>query len=111
MSNQVKFLEPIEVLEKIRNGSAYVVDVREPHEYAQAHIKNVPLMSMSQFDPKEIKPAKNQLLILHCRSGQRCGIVSEQLIASGYKGSIYRMSGGLLAWEKAGLPLEINLTN
>jgi rhodanese-related sulfurtransferase len=111
MSNQVKFLEPIEVLKKIRTGSAYVVDIREPHEHAQSHIKNVPLMSLSKFNPKEIKPAENQLLILHCRSGHRCGIVSDQLIASGYKGLIYRMSGGLLAWEKAGLPLETNITN
>ena len=106
MTQQVQFLEPAEVLEKLNDGTAYVIDVREPDEYAVAHIAGVPLMALSQFDPSAVAPPENKTLIIHCRSGRRCGLASEQLIAAGYKGKIFRMSGGLLAWTAAGLPVE-----
>jgi rhodanese-related sulfurtransferase len=106
MTQQVKFLEPAEVMAKLDDGTAYIVDVREPHEYAEAHIAGVTPMPLSQFDPDAISPPENTTLILQCRSGQRCGMASEQLIGAGYEGEIHRMAGGLLAWTAAGLPVE-----
>lgn len=106
MTQQVQFLEPAEVLEKINDGTAYVIDVREPDEYAEAHIAGVPLMALSQFDPGTVSPPENKTLIFHCRSGRRCGMAAEQLVAAGYEGEIFRMAGGLLAWTAAGLPVE-----
>ena len=106
MRQPVTFLEPAEVLEKLEEGTAYIVDVREPHEYTEAHIVGVTLMPLSQFDPKAITPPENKTLIFQCRSGQRCGVASERLIAAGYEGEIHRMAGGLLAWLAAGLPVE-----
>lgn len=106
MTQQVKFLEPAAVRAKLDDGTAYVIDVREPNEYAEAHIAGVPLMPLSQFDPSAVSPPEDKMLIIHCRSGRRCGIATEQLIAAGYKGEIHRMAGGLLAWTAAGLPVE-----
>lgn len=106
MTQQVTFLEPAEVLAKLNDGTAYVIDVREPNEYAEAHIAGVPLMPLSKFDPSAVSPPENKTLIIHCRSGRRCGLASEQLIAAGYTGTFYRMAGGLLAWTAAGLPVE-----
>ncbi len=106
MMQQVKFLEPTEVLAKLNDGTAYIIDVREPHEYSEMHIAGVTPMPMSQFDPSAVSPPENKTLIFQCRSGQRCGMASEQLIDAGYEGEIYRMAGGLLAWTAAGLPVE-----
>jgi len=106
MTQQVKFFEPAEVFAKLNDGTAYVIDVREPDEYAEAHIAGVPLMALSQFNPSAVSPPENKTLIIHCRSGRRCGLATEQLIAAGYKGEIHRMTGGLLAWTAAGLPVE-----
>jgi rhodanese-related sulfurtransferase len=106
MTQPVSFLEPAEVLEKLEEGTAYIVDVREPHEYTESHIAGVTLMPLSQFDPSTISPPENKTLIFQCRSGQRCGVASERLIAAGYEGEIHRMAGGLLAWLAAGLPVE-----
>lgn len=111
MTAQVAFLEPAEVRQKLEDGTAYLVDVREPHEYAQAHIAGATLMPLSQFDPSAIAPPENRTLIFHCRSGQRCGMASERLIAAGYDGEFYRMAGGLLAWSAAGLPVESGESN
>ncbi len=106
MTQPVTFLEPAEVLEKLEKGTAYLVDVREPHEFAEAHIAGATLMPLSQFDPSAISPPENKTLIFQCRSGQRCGVASERLIAAGYEGVIYRMAGGLLAWTAAGFPVD-----
>ena len=91
MINQVSFLEPIEVQELMDKNLAYVIDVREPKEYAQVHISGVSLMALSMFNPSDVLPPNNKLLVLHCRSGLRCGLASEQLITAGYKDKIYRM--------------------
>ncbi len=106
MTQQVKFLEPSEVLAKLNDGTAYIVDVREPNEYAEAHIAGVTQMPLSQFDPSAVATPENNTLIFQCRSGQRCGMAADRLIAAGYEGEIYRMAGGLLAWIDAGLPVE-----
>lgn len=108
MTEQVKFLEPAEVMEKIKAGTAYVIDVREANEYAESHIAGVPLMALSEFDPSAVQPPEDKMLIIHCRSGRRCGLATEQLIAAGYTGEVHRMTGGLLAWTAAGLPVETN---
>lgn len=42
MTQQVTFLEPAEVQAKLNDGTAYVIDVREPDEYAVAHIAGGP---------------------------------------------------------------------
>ena len=99
-------LEPAEVLAKLNDGTAYLIDVREPHEYADSHISGATHMPLSQFDPGLVATPESKTLIFQCRSGQRCGMASEQLINAGYTGEIYRIAGGLLAWTEAGLPVE-----
>lgn len=111
MTQQVMFLDPAEVLVKINDGSAYIIDVREPHEYEEAHITGVTLMPLSQFDPSTVSPPEDKTLIFHCRSGRRCGMAAERLIDAGYTGKIYRLAGGLLAWTADELPVETGASN
>lgn len=103
---QVIMLTPGEVHARIASGVAYVVDVREPHENAQMRIAGSQLVPLSQFDPAQIMPGDGQDLVLHCRIGQRCGAAAEYLLAAGYSGTIHRMSGGILEWMAADLPVE-----
>ena len=105
-SLQVVMLSASEVRNRIEHGSAYLVDVREPDEPAQIRICGAHLVPLSQFDKSQITPEDGQDLILHCRIGQRCGIAADYLIAAGYSGIIYRMSGGILDWVSADLPVE-----
>jgi len=110
MQQQIKFLEPADVQAKLADGTAYLIDVREPNEYTEAHIAGATLMPLSQFDPAAVAPPPGKTLIIHCRSGRRCGLAAEQLITSGYRGEIHRMTGGLLAWVDAGLPVQHGAT-
>lgn len=103
---QIIMLTADEVRARIADGTAYVVDVREPHENAQMRIAGAHLVPLSNFDGALVNPGDGQDLILHCRIGQRCGVAAEQLVAEGYAGTIYRMTGGILDWMSADFPVE-----
>ncbi len=103
---QVIMLTPDEVRARIADGTAYLVDVREPHENMQMRIADAHLVPLSQFNSQQITPGAAQDLVFHCRIGQRCGIAADQLLAEGYCGTIYRMAGGILEWMSADFPVE-----
>lgn len=87
-------------------GEAVVYDVRETKEYVVEHISGAKLEPLSTLDPTHIQPDSARKIVLHCRSGQRCGMAAERLALAGYAGDLYRMSGGIIAWKQAGLPVE-----
>lgn len=111
MSEQVRMVEVDTVLEWIEAGQVVVVDVRERNEYEAEHIHGAHLRPLSEFDPAQLPEIpEGKKLLLHCRSGQRCGMATARLLESGYKGEINRMAGGMMAWTAAGAPVEYGPT-
>ena len=103
---QVYFVTPEQVAEWRDNDQVVIVDVREEPEWQDAHIPGAILMPLSSFDPARIPDVNGKHLVFHCRSGQRCGMAARKAVAAGFKGSIARMAGGILAWGAAGYPWE-----
>lgn len=101
----VEFIDPATLRAWIDAGETVVIDVREPHEYAAAHIAGTTLMPLSGFDPAAVHPPAGRKLVIHCASGVRCGVAAEHLLAAGYRGRIYRLAGGIKAWYQAGNPI------
>ena len=69
----------------LRNG-ALVIDVRTAKEFQAGHLTNViniPLDQLAAKLPRQV-PDKAQVLLLHCRTGQRSGRAEAQLRAMGY---------------------------
>lgn len=107
MSEQVKMVDTATVLDWIKADSVVIVDVRERHEYEAVHIHGAELLPLSEFDPKRLPAVpEGKKLLLHCRSANRCGVAAGQLVDSGYKGEINRLTGGMNAWVAAGAPTE-----
>jgi rhodanese-related sulfurtransferase len=98
----VEFIEPETLRAWIETGEAVIVDVREPHEYAQAHIEGSMLIPLSTFDPTALPAHDGKKLVIHCASGVRCGVASQCLLASGFTGHIHRLAGGIQAWYHGG---------
>ncbi|MDA8231549.1 MAG: rhodanese-like domain-containing protein [Magnetospirillum sp.] len=88
-------------------GEAVIVDVREMNEHAVERIPGAKHVPLSAFDPSRIPaPAEGKKLVIHCRSGARCGMAAMRLVASGWDGDIYRMQGGIMGWKSVGGPVR-----
>lgn len=102
---QVTHIEPVQAQAMFRQG-APILDVREPYEYVEVHAPGSLLVPLGQLAARanEFRTFENKPIILICRSGQRSSAAAEMLVQMGFK-SVYNVQGGIIAWEKAGLPL------
>lgn len=48
---------------------------------------------------------KNAKIVLYCRSGRMSAIAAKILVGQGYT-NIWNLSGGMVAWEQAGLKID-----
>lgn len=67
--------------------SRYIIDVREPSEYASGHVDgalNIPPQELLNGSAKLISIAKDDELILYCKSGSRSNVSKNILESMGY---------------------------
>jgi adenylyltransferase/sulfurtransferase len=86
--------------EKLKNGEdIFLLDVREPHEYAAFNIKGhlIPLAELLQ---RLNEIPNNKPIVVYCRSGKRSDVAGQLLKAHGYS-DVKNLAGGLLAWQEA----------
>lgn len=85
-----------------------IVDVRQPEEWIGelGHIAGAtlhPLNALVHHIPNHLK--KDAPLLLVCRSGARSMMAAQQLAQHGFS-QLYNLSGGMMAWNAAGLPVQ-----
>ena len=91
----------------INREDALVVDVRDPGEYGTGHIlgaKNWPLDHIDERGGEAAK-RKDQPVIVYCDTGDRTPKAASALRKLGFT-RVVNLSGGLSAWQQAGLPVE-----
>ena len=80
--------------------SVIILDVREQHEYDEAHISNavlLPLGSINEESAASIIPNKEFIVLVYCRSGNRSKQASQKLVDLGYT-AVYEF-GGINTWD------------
>lgn len=82
-----------------------LIDVREPEEYAAGHIPGVQLMPRGTVPARLKEIPTDKTVIVTCRSGNRSGQITDFLRRNGFT-RVHNMQGGILAWQRAGYPLE-----
>ncbi len=89
------------------DGSAtpFLVDVREPNEFAAVRAEGAILMPLSSFMGRYRELPHDRPLLMICQSGARSAQATAFLIASGWT-DVVNVAGGTLAWERAGLPVR-----
>jgi rhodanese-related sulfurtransferase len=92
---------------RLYNDDALVLDVREDSEYAAGHIPRARHIPLGQLAGRlqEIDKFKSKPVLVTCRSGQRSARACGMLKKAGFE-TVYNQAGGLIAWERANLPVE-----
>lgn len=103
---QVRLVPAAQAIAWHAEGTAFVVDVREPFEFERARIPGAHLMPLSGFDPRVLPDPGDRRLLLHCAVGIRCGHAANALVQFGFSDPVYRLEGGIGAWDAAGGPIE-----
>ena len=98
-------LEPAEVARLLHDDAIILIDVREPPEYAAAHIKGATLVPLSTFDPQALPDPGTRRIVFHCGIGGRSAKAVAACQAAGVAIDSH-MKGGIQAWIAAGLPVE-----
>ncbi len=81
-----------------------VLDVRTKEEFRQGHIEGAVLIPLDELNRRmQEVPSEREILVI-CRSGARSGSATSQLRAAGY--NAFNISGGLMSWSRAGLPVS-----
>lgn len=104
-SDQIQVVPPATVRQWVEAGEAVVVDVREAGEHQMERIPGAVLNPLSRFDPARVPHDPDKKLVIHCRSGARCGMASARLLQAGYNGTIHRLQGGMIGWMSVGGPV------
>jgi rhodanese-related sulfurtransferase len=87
-----------------QEGQTVLLDVRSPIEFETEHIPNSINVPLSELESRsEELPRQGQLVVI-CRSGNRAERGAYTLSGKGFQPRV--LEGGLLAWRKAGLPVN-----
>lgn len=106
MSDQIRVVDPRDVMAWLKDGTATIVDVREPNEHRAGRIPGAVLVPLSSFDPRRVPVEPGKHLVFHCQSGRRCGPAAQKMAESGFTGEINRLNGGMSNWMAASGPVE-----
>jgi len=88
------------------SGDAYLIDVRELPELAEARIVNADHNPMSSFDFDKVPRDGAKKIVIMCAHGMRSYQVADYLLSQGMLDEAYSMEGGIVAWVNAGHPFE-----
>lgn len=108
--NRIRGIKDVDcqgAMQLINHKQAIVLDVREDSEYKSGHVlnaKHIPLGKLGQR-VGELEKYRDQPIVVICRSGNRSGTASALLGKQGFT-QVYNLHGGVMAWQKANLPLE-----
>ena len=102
-------VDPLTAHQWAADGEAVIIDVREQNEIAQASINGAIHLPMSAFDPSRLPTDSGKKIVFFCAHGMRSIQVSRHLLANGLLDEAYNLTGGLEAWQQAGLPMETDI--
>lgn len=95
-TNEYQRINAEKAKEMMQDTSVIILDVRTLEEYAQGHIPNAQLLPLDQIDQIADFAAKNDTILVYCRSGNRSAQAADYLVQLGYV-NVYDF-GGIISW-------------
>ena len=103
--SQVKAVSPGEATRLLNHDNAIMIDMRSDKDYRDGHIVNAVNVPDGKGEiPATLSKHLERPVIVYCQRGQTSTAVCNRLSKQGFE-SVYNLQGGVLAWQKAELPL------
>ncbi|MFK7973876.1 MAG: rhodanese-like domain-containing protein [Rickettsiaceae bacterium] len=104
----IKTIDVHSLAQLLEIDEACIIDVREPFEYQEGHIKgvlNIPLANILT-ELSSVAIADDKILVLLCRRGIRSMNACNMLLNDGIARDVYNLTGGIISWQDAGYCLN-----
>jgi len=100
-------IDPSEVARKAGREGVVLIDVREPNEWKEGHIKGARHIPLGKLDDRlgEIRSESPDEVVIYCRSGNRSATAANLLVKGGFE-QVSHLGGGILAWESQNYPVS-----
>lgn len=85
-------------------GAVQLIDVRHPHEHEAGRIAGDRLIELTDLPAQAGSVDRDVPVVFYCRSGGRSAMATQAFEQAGFEA--HNLAGGILAWERAGLPLD-----
>jgi rhodanese-related sulfurtransferase len=95
---------PEHTAEALADGSAQVIDVREPYEREAGHIAGSRHVALQDLAARADTVDRDRPVIFQCRSGARSLMAAQAFRRAGY--DAWSMAGGLELWVAEGREIE-----
>jgi molybdopterin/thiamine biosynthesis adenylyltransferase/rhodanese-related sulfurtransferase len=94
------------VREELAASEARLIDVREPHEWAEAHLEGATHVPQGELLERidELVPDRSERIVLYCRTDNRSSRAAAALEDVGYE-DVSVMRGGIVGWQESGHPV------
>jgi rhodanese-related sulfurtransferase len=86
-------------------ADAYLLDVREPDEWAAGHAPDAHHLPMMEVPARLAEIPTDTDVVVVCRSGGRSGQVVGYLLGNGWD-NVRNLTDGMQGWAAAGRPLH-----
>jgi rhodanese-related sulfurtransferase len=90
---------------QLRDQPHALVDVRSAGEWASGHAPNAVHIPLGELSGRQREIPATQPVVVVCASGNRSAVAATTLARQGFK-PVYNFSGGMSAWQGAGLPVR-----
>ena len=87
-------------------AGAKLIDVREPHEWDEAHLESAVHVPQGELLDRisDVAPDRSERIVLYCRTDNRSSRAADALQDLGYE-NVSVMRGGIVDWQENGLPV------
>src|SRR6185437_5244538 len=90
--------------ELVDAGAAWLLDVREDHEWESGHAPAAHHIPMGELGLRQDELPEDEQILVICAVGGRSRMVTDALLQADYPAA--NVAGGMLAWQASGGPVS-----
>jgi rhodanese-related sulfurtransferase len=94
---------PVAQAAALRSEGSFLLDVRQPDEWNEAHIPGATLIPLGELEARVAELPRDREIVVVCRSGNRSKRGRDILLRAGFE-QVTSMAGGMIAWKEKGQP-------